>query len=247
MLLVGAAFLLLIAGRDGSGDAGSEKRPTTRLERQAERVERRLLANPNDPRLLLATMRGWIEAGNDILYEVDFDTQPIPAAASEDYRDGLRAWDRYLKLTGEGRVGPEVAEHAGDTYFRLVEIGSMDLGELEADAAKAARALLIAGRYKRTTFTLSNAAIYAWFAGQFAAGDRAARGAIADAGPDSAGAVRTSLETSRERAVFFRGQLKRAAEKLEESGEELLDEPLRGYLASVGINQEDPTPEDPDR
>lgn len=239
-LLAGAAFILLIVGQDDSRDARSEERPATRLERQAERVEGRLRANPDNRRLLPATMRAWIAAGSDILYKVDLDTQPIPAAVSEDYRNGLRAWDRYLRLSGERKVGAEVAEQAGDTYFRLVEIGSRNLDELEADAVKAARALLIAGRYKRTTFTLSNAAIYAWFAGRFTAGDHAANGAVTDADVDSEDAVRTQLESYRERAEFFRGQLRRAAKELEASAEEELDAPLRGYASSVGINKEDP-------
>jgi hypothetical protein len=238
VLVLGAVLFWTIAA-GGSGNEDSSARPTSREERVAVRTEQRLAESPQDPELLLATMRAWLEAGSDRLYAVDFETQPIPEAVSEDFETGLRAWERYLRLVGDADAGTDAAEDAGDTYFLLLEIGSTDPDALEAYAAGASQALQIAGRRKRTLFTLSNLAIYAYFNGEYALGDRAAKGAVADAERNRQ-AAREALRSSRELGELFQGQLEQAVGQLEESGEEELAQPLRAYASSAGINKDDP-------
>jgi hypothetical protein len=228
--------VLLGTGAFDSG--GSTPRPLSPLERKAQQVERRLARNPEDKQQLLATMQAWIEAGNNRLSATEYRTHPIPSAVSEDFKAGLRAWNRYLKQTG-GEADAEIAELASGTFFQLVEIGSTDPGEAEANAAGAARAQRIAGKQQPTLYTLSNLATYQYFNGEYAAGDRSARGAAADVDkrPDI---VFEQLDAYRERAEKFRRRLKRGAEELRESGEEELETPIKGYGSAAGINGYEP-------
>jgi hypothetical protein len=235
LILIGGALLLGIGpfGADG-GDASP--RSFLPLERQAQRVEERLAANPEDKEVLLTTTRKWIEAGNDRLSRRDRATQPIPSAVSEDFSIGLRAWNRYLKLTG-GKAGADIAEMAGGTFFQLVEIGSTDPSEAEANAAGAARALQIAGAQRPNLYTLSNLAVYEYFNGEYAAGDRAAEGAAAGIRKSESKSVIEQLDEYRERGERFVREVKRGAEALRESGEEELPAPIKGYGSPAGLNQ----------
>jgi ribonuclease HI len=234
VLLIGGALLFSIGPFDTS-DGGSSPRPRSALERQAERAEGQLATDHEDKKLLLAVMQAWIEAGNDRLSKVDTRTQPIPSAVSEDFGAGLRAWNHYLRQTG-GKAGADIAELAGDTFFKLVEIGSTDPSEAEANAAGAARALRIAGKLRPTLYTLSNLAVYEYFDGEYAAGDRAAEGAAADIRKSESKSVIEQLDEYRERAERFNRRVKRGTETLRESDEAKLPVPIKGYGSPAGLN-----------
>lgn len=221
----------------GAGPSADE-RPLSTAERAAERVERRLARSPQSARLLRATTQAWINAGNQRISKLSSGAGPGAGPIREDFKAGFRAWNRYLRRMG-GDVGGDIAELVGGAYFHLLEIGSRDLGEIEANAAGAARALTIAGRHKPTLFTLSNTAIYDYFNGEFAAGDRAAEGAAANVTFHKRLVV-GQLNGYRERAEFFRGQVRRAAQELQETGEDLLEEPLKAYSSSAELNQDNP-------
>ena len=239
MLLLGAGLLLVAAPFDGE-DSGAEGYPLSKLEKKAVRVERRLGRKPNDLGVLQSTALAWMEAGNKRTQGVETRTEPIPAAASDDYRNAVRTWNRYLRRTG-GEAGGDFAELAGRTYFRLAEIGSRNLGEIEANVTGAARALRIAGIEKPEMFTLSNTAIYAYFNGEFARGNTVSLAAAADIERSKRRLVLIQLHEYRERAEYFRGQLRRARAELRETGEELLDQPLQAYSSSTELNRDDPT------
>lgn len=240
-----AAALLLIAVANGCGDGSSDPQPRSQLEKKAEQAEQRLRGKPSDTRFLLATMGAWIAAGNDWLSKVNTREQPVPSTASEDYEAGLRAWNDYLKQTrGEAQV--DDAEQAGGTYFKLVEIGSTDPDEAEANAAGAAKAQKIAVKHEPSLYTLSNLAIYEYFNDEIAAGNRAAHEAAA--GLPRVGAngsigrrdVIGQLNEYRERGEKFVARVRRGAKELAESGEEELETPIKGYGAPSGINGYEP-------
>jgi hypothetical protein len=238
---VAAGVVALLSGALGGGsDPAARPYPLTRLEQKAEELEDQAAERPGSAPLQRAAMRAWLAAGGDRISRMETEAEPVPTAASEDFAAGLRNWHRYLGLKA-GEVDPNLAEQAGNTYFLLLELGSRDLGEIEANAASAAAALRVAGRERPVLFTLSNEAIYGFFNGEFAAGDRAARAAVADAPPQTAAAVRDQFVSYRERAETFRGQLKAARAKLRRTGEDLLAKPLKAYKDSLGLNQEEPT------
>jgi len=241
-LAIGAAIVWTIAA--GSEDSAPGERATSSSEREAVRLEARLAGRPDDEKLMLRTMHAWLGAGSERFMELDFSTKPIdvPESIADDYRAGLRIWNRYLTQTG-GEASRDEAESAGSVFFSLVEIGSRVPGEAEADAAGAARALRIACRHGGNLFNLSNLASYSYFNGEFAAGDRAAREAaadIAEPGGIEPRDVIGQLDEYRERAEKFRARLKRGAEELAESGEEELEAPIKGYGAPAGINGYEP-------
>ena len=230
---------MVLSGLLGGGDSTGRPYPLTRLEQQAEETQDSFDSQPESARLARLAMRAWLAAGGERATDLESKAHPVLAAPAEDFGAGLRDWHRYLQVTA--RVDPDLAEQAGNTYFTLLEIGSRDLGEIEANAVGAARALQIAGRLRPILFTLSNEAIYEYFNGEFAAGDRAARAAAADAPAQTVAAVRGQFAGYRERAQFFRGQLRRAKAELRRTGKDLLAKPLKAYRDALNLNKEDPT------
>jgi hypothetical protein len=249
VLAAGGIALLVVKPFDGESSSHPSRPPApppTAEEKKAAAIERRLTDAPGDEKLLQAATMAWIGGGNERLSKARFGRLPsghvtIPAVINRDYRAGLRAWNRYLRATG-GEAGVNLAETAGETYFVLMEIGSRDLGELEADAAGAARALRIAGRQRPDMFTLSNVAIFEYYNDEFAAGDKAARGAAADVPPATAKEVIVELREYRELGQTFRWLLRRGARELRETGASLLKEPLKAYRTAAYLNQEEPPP-----
>jgi hypothetical protein len=238
-ILVLAGVWLLSVGSFGGDEGNSSPRTLSPLEREAQRLEKQSAANPKDEKLLRATMRAWIEAGQARLTILGTRTRPIPAAIPEDFEAGLEAWNRYLGQTG-GRAAAETAEVAGTTSFKLVEIGSTDPSEAEANATQAVRAMGIAARERPNLITLSDLAIYHYFNGELAAGDRAAKRAAATVDKAQAGTVLGQLREYRERAEKFLRRVERGAEELEQSGEERLDRLILAYGSPAGINGPEP-------
>jgi hypothetical protein len=236
LLLVAAAMLLLSVTAFDPTVGGSSRRATSPLEKRAEGLEGRLAESPGDRRLLRATTQAWIAAGNARLARIDTRTQPIPSAVNRALRTGLRVWNRYLRET-KGEADADIAEQAGDTFFKLVEIGSTNPEVAKANAAGAARALRIAGKHRPTLYTLSNLAIYEYFNGRYAAGDRAGAGAAAAGSRAEARVVWDQLDEYRERGERFVGQVRGGMRALAESGRDELKEPIKGYGSPAGINR----------
>jgi hypothetical protein len=238
VLIVAGAVALIAQPFDDNSSA--KALPPTPLERKAERVERQLAKDAEDPKLLLASMRAWLGAGYDRISKARNAYQPIPGfAVAADFKAGLNAWKAYLRQTG-GEASVANAEIAGGAYVSLLELGSRDVAEIEANAAEAAHALHIASRHRQDLYTLSNVAVYEYLNGEYAAGSRAEREAAAtfDA-PARAAIVTEQLDAYRERAETFRRLLKQAAAEAEDGQ---LEEPLKAYVSGGGLNQEDPTP-----
>jgi hypothetical protein len=238
LVVAGALVWAITAGSDSPS---TSQRVATSLEKKAVRVEKRLAKNPDDEKLLLATMHAWITAGSSWFENFNPAEQPIPSTVPADYRAGMRAWDRYLSQTG-GEASVDNAEYAGAAFFSLVEIGSTDPSEAEANAAGAARALRIACRHERNLYNLSNLATYEYFNGEIAVGNEAAKQA---AGDTSEAGVKSSevigqLSEFRERGEKFVARVKRGKEELQESGDEELETPIKGYGAPAGINGYEP-------
>jgi hypothetical protein len=239
--LLALGGVLFLGMHRSDGDGGVKNRPLSAQEREAKRIERRLARAPGDRGLQLEAVEAWVEAGGQRLSDVDVTTEPIPGAVRVDFEAGLRIWDRYLTQTG-GDAGAEIANSAGEVSFALAEIGSRDPADIEADIARAARALQIAGRRQPTLYMLSNVAVYSYFDGEYARGDVAARGAAATFRQRSRRRiVFEQLDSSREHAEVFRRLLAHANAELDESGDDLLEEPLRAYSGAVGLNKEEPT------
>lgn len=208
---------------------GISRDPGEVLEEQAERIEERIAEDPRDPAKLLALARTRISAGNARL-EPDSATgaAAVTEEARAEFEKGLRAWDRYLNQV-EGRPNGAAAQLVAGTYFNLAE-NSFTLGEIEENLEGAAAAQRIAAEQRPNLGSLSTLAIYEYFSGDFASGDRATREAAARAAAEAEEkAIERELAEYRKRAKRFEKEKKQFAKAEGERGKEALENPLGGF------------------
>lgn len=244
--LVVAALLFLMLVPSGNKPEAAP-RPFSRLERKPTQLERRLADYPGDRGLRRATIKAWFKAGHWRIFRRPIGVETIPTGIRDDLADGLRHWDAYFRQTG-GEGSAEFVETAANTSMEIAEIGSRDPRQVEVAVERAARASEIAGERNPILYTLSNTAIYAYFNGEFKRGDVAATGAADD--PENSKRLKQiaidQLEAYRERGEAFRRLLREAKAELRDSGDELLDEPLKAFVHLAGLNKEDPETDGPD-
>ena len=180
VLLFVVVATVLIAQPFGGADSTPTKPPLTRSERQATRADARVAEAPNDAKLVSAATLAWIGAADDRISHSRLTGRAMDfPAIARDYRAGVGQWRRFLRLSG-GEASGELAEAAGAACFRLTEIGTRDLAQLEDDLGNAVAAERIAGRHNHTLFTLSNVAFFEYFNGEFASGERMAETAMTE-------------------------------------------------------------------
>ncbi len=238
-LLMGASLFLVVGPVNIAelfGNSNSTSSATKVLEEQAERIERRVAKSPTDEQLLLALTRAKINAGNSRI-EVSSETEAptITAEAKEDFEAAAQTWQRYLKQTDEpNSIG---AQLVAGTFFRLAE-GSSSVSEAQENVEKAAKAQRIAAEQRPSVGSLSTLAIYAYFAGEFAAGDKATKQAAAKAPSKAEGKnVEKQLAEYRKRGKQFAKQKKEAAKLESERGKEALKNPFGGFGAGAPVGE----------
>lgn len=234
-LLMGASLFVAvgpfnIAELVGGGGAGSASEV---LDEQSERIEGRLAKNPADEQLLLALTRTRIAAGNaQIEPGTETSTPVVPAAAHEDFRAALDAWERYLEAAGS-EPNPAGAQLVAATFFQLAESGSTTLAEIEENINNATEAQQIVADQQPSVGSLSTLAIYRYFEGSFAAGDEATKqaAALAPAKAEAKG-IEKQLDQYRKRAKRFVTQIERFKESQPNAGKEQLQNPLGGLAGA---------------
>jgi hypothetical protein len=232
-LVIGPFSLADLVGTSGSGTSASKA-----LDEQAERIEKRLAKDPSDAQLLLALTRARINAGNSQIIVVSETEAPtISVEAREDFEAGEQAWNRYLRQAGE-EPSTTAAQLVASTFFRLAEAGSTSLGEIESNVEKAAKAQRIAAEQQPSVGSLSTLAIYEYFSGNVAAGDKATKQAAAKV-PAKAEAknVEKQLGEYRKRAAQFQKGAKEARKQEAQAGKEALQTPLGGALGGGGLGE----------
>ncbi len=118
-------------------------------------------------------------------------------------------------------------------FFTLAE-SSPGLEEAEANVAEAAAAQRLAAEARPTVNSLTTLAIYEYFAGDFKAGDEAARKAEAKASKSEAKEVKKTMAEFRARGKAFEKQKKEFAKQEKEQGKESLQNPFGGLGGSTG-------------
>lgn len=237
-LLMGASLFLvvgpfnlgeIVGGSSSSGDAAEV------FEEQAERIEGRLVANPQDEQQLLALTRARINAGNaQIEPAAPGEIATVPPAAHKEFEAAAEAWNRYLKQAGD-EPNATAAQLVAGTFFRLAESGSTSFGEVSENVAQAARAQRIAAEQQPNIGSLSTLAIYEYFNGDFAAGDKAKNEAMAEAPTkNEAKSIENQLVEYRKRAKQFAKSAKKAAKQEQSAGKEALQNPFGFGAAPPG-------------
>lgn len=233
-LLMGASLFLVV----GSGsiadlfNTGTSTNAAAVLDEQAERTEAKLRRNPNDEVLLLSLTRTRVAAGN-ALAEVDPQTgEPVVTPEGRvELEQAASAWDRYLQQTAE--PNPSGAQLVAGTFFSLAQT-SPTLEEAAAYVEQAAEAQRIVADERPSVGAFSSLAIYEYFAGDFAAGDKAQSQAQFKAGSkEEQTAVAKQLTVVRQNAKAFEKQRQTAAKAEQGAGKEALQNPLGG-LAGAG-------------
>jgi myosin heavy subunit len=174
-LVIGPVNIGELLGESSSGGNAADV-----FHEQAERIEKRLVQNPGDEGQLLALTRARINAANaQIEPAAAGEVATIDADARDDFQAASEAWSRYLKAAGD-EPSPTAAQLVALTTFRLAE-SSTSVNEAVENVAKAANAQKIAAEQRPTLNSLSTLAIYQYFNGEYAAGDKAAKQAAAKA------------------------------------------------------------------
>jgi hypothetical protein len=213
-LTVGPFNLGELVGTGTSSDAAEV------LHEQEERTEERLAADPKNPDLLLSLTRTRISAAQA---QTDVDPQTgqpgvPPSDAQDDFDEALESWNSYLKLAGK-EVSPSGALLVAQTYFGLAERGSVSFEDIQENLQTAVRAQRIAAASLANVGTYSSLAIYEYFNGNFARGDKAAKRAVelAATKPEAENAKK-QLAEFRKRAKSYVTQSERVAKAEQKAG-----------------------------
>ncbi len=234
-LLMGAS-LFLVVGPFSLGSLGGNGSTTSAakvLQEQAERTEEKLRREPESETLLLALTRQRVSASNS-LTEVNSETGAtvLTPEGHQELERGIEAWDSYLKQSSEPKANTALLVSSG--YFRLAETSS-SLEEAVENLEGAAKTQRLAAEAQPTINSLTTLAIYEYYAGNFAAGDKAVKQAEAKA-PSKAEAKEVSKQMAefRQRGKAFEKQKKEAEKEEAKFGKERLQNPLGGLAGSTG-------------
>ncbi len=228
-LLMGAS-LFLVVGPFSLGNLignGSTTSAAKVLQEQAERTEQKLRGEPESEALLLALTRARVSAANS-LTEVNSETGAtvITTEGRQELERGIEAWSSYLKQAKEPKANTALLVSQG--YFSLAELsgGYEEIFENLEGAAKTQR---IAAEAQPTINSLTTLAIYEYYVGNFAAGDKAVSEAEAKA-PSKAEAkeIGKQMAEYRERGKALEAQKKKAEKEEAKFGKERLQNPLGG-------------------
>jgi len=234
-LLMGASLFLVVGpfnigslvGNDGTTEAAKV------LQEQAERTEQKLRREPENEDLLVALTRSRVSAANS-LTEVDSETGVtfFTPEGRQELERGIEAWNSYLKQTKEPKAA--VALLISNAYFGLAE-SSPSFEEAVENVAGAAKTQRIAAEAQPTVNSLTTLAIYEYYAGNFAAGDKAVSEAEAKA-PSKAEAkeIGKQMVEYRKRGKAFEAQKKEVAKEEKKLGKERLENPLGGLSGGTG-------------
>jgi hypothetical protein len=227
-LLMGGSLFLVVGPVNISallGNSSSSSTASKLFDEQAERIEARLVKDPNNEQLLLALTRARINGGNsqiEVVSETEVPT--VTPEARKDFEAGSEAWNRYLKQAKE--PSPTAAQLVAGTFFQLAEQPT-NLAESEENVAKATEAQKIAAEQSPSLGSLSTLAIYQYFNSEFAAGDKTTKQAAAQSSSKAeAKSIEKQLAEFRKRGKKYDKQKQELAKAQKEVGKEQLKNPL---------------------
>jgi hypothetical protein len=227
-LLMGASLFLVVGPFNIANLIGNSASSETSkvLVEQAERAEAKAVRDTGNPNLLLAVARTRIAAGN-----AQTETNPqtgkpvLTAEANESYEKAVEAWNIYLEQTES--PSPSGAALMASAFFTLAENqGSVEA--IDTSIEGAAQAQRIATEAQPSVGTLTTLAIYEYFDGNFAAGDKAAKQAQSKASAAQAKEIKKQMAEYRKSAKAWETQKKSYAKTEKERGKESLENPFGG-------------------
>ncbi len=234
-LLMGAS-LFLVVGPFNLGNLvgnGSTTDAAKVLQEQAQRTEQKLNREPQSEALLLSLTRSRIGAAN-AMTEVNSETGAtlITVEGRQELERGIEAWNRYLKQTKEPQ--PAAAALVSGSYFGLAETATT-LQEAIENVDQAAKTQRLAAEAQPSIGTLTTLAIYEFYGGNFAAGDKVVKEAEAKATTKAeAKEIGKQMAEYRKRGKALEAQKKELSKQEKEQGKERLQNPLGGLGGAGG-------------
>lgn len=239
-LLMGASLFLVIGpvnigelvGNSSSGGSAAEV-----LDEQVERVERRVAKDPQNAQLLLTLTRAQISAGNakvEVVSETEAPT--LTPEARDDFEAASETWSRYLKQAGK-EPSATAAQLVGAILFQMAE-SSTSVNEAVEYVAKGTKAQKVAAEANPNLNSLSTLAIYQYFNGEYAAGDKSTKQAAAEASSKAeAKGIEKQLAEYRKNSKAFNKQKKELAKVQSQVNKEQLQSPLGFGGPSGGLGE----------
>ncbi|HEU4943932.1 MAG TPA: hypothetical protein VFT10_02100 [Solirubrobacterales bacterium] len=233
-LLMGASLFLVVGPFNLGNLAGNGSTDAAKvLQEQAERTEAKLRQDPDNEALLLSLTRTRMGAAN-ALTEVNSETglTTFTPEGRQELERGVEAWNRYLKQTKEPKASGALL--VSRSYFSLAE-SSPTMEEVVENIASAAKTQRLAAEAQPTINSLTTLAIYEFYAGDFAAGNKAVKEAESKA-PSKAEAkeIGKQMDEFRQRGKAFQTQKEEVAEEEKKVGKERLQNPLGGLAGGTG-------------
>jgi hypothetical protein len=231
-LLMGAS-LFLVVGPFSVGNlinTGSSTSAAKVTQERVQKLEAKLQTEPESEVLLASLTRAHLAAAN-ALSEKDPTTGAtiLTHEGHLELEGASTAWSRYLKQVDS--VNPAVASLMAKGYFGLAET-SFGISESVEFVKKAAATQNLAAEGQPNVNTFSTLAIYQYYAGDFAAGDAAAKKAEAAAPKSQRKEVEKQMNEFRQRGKEFETQKKEAAKAEQKQGKEALKNPFGGLGGS---------------
>lgn len=173
-LLMGLSLFLVVGPapiQDLFGTGGASTSAADQLEDQAERIERKLKKEPEDPELLLALTRARISAGNALAVS---NPETGEFAYTPESRQQLflasETWSKYLKAADEPNAGG--AQLVAQAFFGLAQT-ARTISEAEGNVREAAKAQQIVAKDRPSLGSLSTLAIYRYYSFDYEGAERA--------------------------------------------------------------------------
>ncbi|HST68304.1 MAG TPA: hypothetical protein VLI94_01445 [Solirubrobacterales bacterium] len=242
-VLMGLSLFLVIGGfniaelfqSDNTAGEAAEQ-----FEEQQERIEAKLVKDPENPNLLVALTRAQINTGNSLVSVEDNGQQVMTVGAIQEFRKASDTWTKYLEATDEPSAS--LALLVAPTIFRLAET-SRSLQEARNTVTEAAEVQKLVTKLQPSLNSYSTLAYYTYFTGDFKAAEAAEEKAKSFTKTKAeAESVEKQLEEVRQRSREFDKEVKQAEQQAKAAGgaggaPEQLEpgqNPLGGGLSGLG-------------
>ncbi|MEK6278044.1 MAG: hypothetical protein AABM29_08535 [Actinomycetota bacterium] len=246
-LLMGGGLIFFGIGSNVQGglfdafDSGSNS-GNPQFEEEAQKLERKLKADPNNPQLLAATTRAWYTAANS---QVEYDPNTgaplgFPQGAINDFERAGAAWQRYLDTKPE-KPNSNVAGLAATALF-YSGASATTASDFERSIKEAVETQAIFAEAEPSLNSYVTLARYSYYAGDFEGGDRAAAKAKQETTSAQAASLKQAIAQYRKDGKKIAKQIKVASKfKPSGQGKQALENPLGG-LSGGGSGLSAPAP-----
>lgn len=206
----------------GSADTGFEE--------EIDDAEEKAEANPKDAAAQLELVTLYIQQGDSQLDADEATGQTIITSdAADSYNAAADAWAAYLALKPP-KPDNGAALRIANTFFLLAQ-NSTSAVEARVQIENAAEAQQVAADADSSRGNLGNLALYLYFAGRFAEGDRATAQSVAKTPKDEQAAARKQLEQIKTQAEAFEKQV---AKEKKQGAQGEGENPLGGAGGALG-------------